>query len=52
MLEILTYYDFVCTHYAFFHNDYAFLQTIILNFADYNAVKKSSNKTLLPESIC
>ena len=29
MLEILTCYAFVCTHYTFFHNDYAFLQTII-----------------------
>ena len=35
----LLYYAFVCTHYAFFHNDYAFLQTIILNTADYNAVE-------------
>ena len=41
MLEILTQYAFLCTLYAIFHNDYAFLPTIILNVTDYNAVKKS-----------
>ena len=45
-LDILIYYTFVViynTHYAFSHNDYAFLPTIILLtlLIIFNAVKKS-----------